>query len=321
MRIGTIVSLAASAALGLGALLVAKVWLPAQTAATNQTVQAQADAATTPMVVASQAIPYGAKLEAKYLTVVRVPAAALPAGAFSTVNQILNQPSGAPIALVPMSPKEPVLPTKLSGGGARPILAARISEGFRGYTIGITDVLGGGGYIMPGDRVDVILTRDLSNEGEGGGGAGKVLVTDLVVQDVRVLGMDLNADPTSTTAAVAHTATLELTPADTAKIALASQAGTLSLALRRTGETDQVQTRATRINDVASAGGFRPATPTDSRLLGGAPTATTGAPRPPRRPTRPVSTPMAEPPRSRGIVVTHGDNRTTVEVPADRAGA
>lgn len=318
MRIGTIVSLAASAALGLGALLVAKVWLPAQTARTSEAAQAQAAAATVPMVVASSAIPYGAKMEAKYLTVVRVPTGALPQGAFSSVDQILNQPDGAPIALVPMSAKEPVLPTKLSGGGARPILAARIAEGFRGYTIGITDVLGGGGYIMPGDRVDVILTRELTSESERAGNTGKVLVTDLVVQDVRVLGMDLNADPSSTTAAIARTATLELTPADTARMALASQAGTLSLALRRTGETDQVQTRATRISDVTS-GVYRPATATDAGLLN----TSAGAPRPPRRaPARPIYAPVPEaPPRARGIVVTHGDNRATVEVPADRAGA
>ena len=81
MRVVTIVSLAASAVLGLGALVVAKVMLPNSAAAKSPIMQAQAQGE--PMVVASRAIKYGEKLQAGMLTVIKVPKAAIQEGAQS----------------------------------------------------------------------------------------------------------------------------------------------------------------------------------------------------------------------------------------------
>ena len=84
MRLVTIVSLAASAVLGLGALFVAKIALPsAATARSPVVVEAQGE----PIVVASRSIKYGEKLDAGMLKVIKVPKAAVPAGAFTTVPQ------------------------------------------------------------------------------------------------------------------------------------------------------------------------------------------------------------------------------------------
>ena len=160
MRVATIASLAVSAVLGLGALLVARAWLPnpqARTAALRAPpVQG------VPVVLAAGPIAYGSKLQAKDLTVVQLPRDAAPVGAYTNVAQVLKVDSGgAPVALTAMSPREPVLPEKLSGAGARPTLAAQISDGMRAYTIGVTDVAGGGGHVLPGDHVDVVLTRNV----------------------------------------------------------------------------------------------------------------------------------------------------------------
>src|SRR5689334_2768743 len=122
MRIGTMVSLGASAALGIGALVVAKVWLPAQTPHSQQTAAAAAQTQGVPVVVASQAIAYGSKLDSNHLTVVRLPQSAVPEGSFTTVQQVIDQPGGAPVALQQIAPREPVLRTELSGPGARPNL-------------------------------------------------------------------------------------------------------------------------------------------------------------------------------------------------------
>src|SRR5581483_5182888 len=112
MRIATITSLGASAALGLGALFVARIWLPSQTSAA--VIHPAAPAVGVPVVLAANAIGYGEKLQAKDLTLARLPADAVPAGAYSSVDQVLKLDSGgAPVALAAMAPHEPVLAAKL----------------------------------------------------------------------------------------------------------------------------------------------------------------------------------------------------------------
>lgn len=260
MRAITIASLGASAALGLGALVVAKVLLPAQ----GNVAQASAPAAipnAVSVVVAKQDIKYGDRLEAGHLTVVRVPKSAAPAGAFTTVDQVLAQDhGGAPLALQPISAREALLPTKLSGPGARPSVAAGIKVGMRAYTIGVSEVSGVGGHALPGDHVDVVLMRNLAKDEDA-----KILVSEVVIQNVRLLGVDLNADLTSNKVDTPTTATLEVSVKDAQKLAMAADMGALSLALRGSGQADIEATGQLGGRDVVSGparvpavAGYRP---------------------------------------------------------------
>ncbi len=297
MRVATIASLAASAVLGLGALLVARAWLPnpQPKGAAMRPVAVQG----VPVVLAAGPIAYGAKLQLKDLTVVQMPRDAAPPNAYTNVAQIMKvDGGGAPVALMAMSPKEPVLPEKLSGAGARPTLAAQISDGMRAYTIGVTDVAGGGGHILPGDHVDVVLTRDVDVNYQTGQKGH--LVSDLVIQNVRVLGMDLNADPNSTKAAVAHTATLEVTAQDSERLALAAQAGSLSLALRRTGSAELQPVRAVGQGDLGPVGSASPSAP---RVIAV------------RREKRPN---VITVPSGAAVLVVSGETSAKVEVPSER---
>jgi pilus assembly protein CpaB len=298
MRTSTTVSLGASAVLGLGALVVARLLLPQSPhAAPGRQVVTD----TTPVVVAKGDIPYGAKLDQTRLVVEQLPRDAVPKGAYSTANQILSAPGGAPIVLTPIAAREPVLPAKLSSGGAKPTLAAVIDEGMRAFTIGVTDVAEVGGHVLPGDRVDVVLTRSIPVTPKAGGpGCGdcKLYFSNIVLQDVRVLGLDLNADPSSTQAAVAHTATMEVTIQDAERLAAAAQAGTLSLALRRTGASDTIPVRSVMVRSPTAVDPLL----TEARRL------SRSAPRPPLGNTR-------------SVVVVHGDTSDSVEVPAERFGA
>jgi pilus assembly protein CpaB len=227
----TIVSLGASAALGLGALFVAKAVLPNQAAARPGAVSPSAGV---PIVVAARDIKYGDKLEPGMLTIARVPPEVAPQGAFATVALVLSTDHGGPpVALQPMVAHEAVLPGKLSGPGARPSVAAEIAEGLRAYTLRVTDVTGAGGHALPGDRVDVVLMRDLTPAAQN-----RTYVSDVVLQNARVLAIDLNADLVANKAAEPKNATLEVSVEDAQKLAIASTLGTLSLALRRTGEAE-----------------------------------------------------------------------------------
>jgi pilus assembly protein CpaB len=268
MRLVTIVSLGASAALGLAALFVAKVVLPGEEAIATEVRPMR----TVPVVVAAKPIAYGVKLGAEHLALAQYPPESAPAGAFTSIDQILSQDEGGPpVVLMPIAAKEAVLPAKLSGAGARASVAAVIADGMRAYAIRVTDVSGVGGLALPGDRVDVLLMRDLSADSDN-----RYLVTEVVLQNVRLLGVDLNADLSSTETTSPKTATLEVSMEDAQKLAMAGDLGSLSLALRRSGAAEIEPVAPVETYDVVSVGPApaRPARATSGGARAPAKTAT-----------------------------------------------
>lgn len=251
MRVVTIVSLAASAVLGLGALVVAKTVLPGAGAA-RSAIAPQEEGV--PIVVAARAIKYGDKLEPGMLTIVKAPANLAPEGAFPTLEQVLAaDKGGAPVALAPIAAREPILPTRISGPGSRPTVSAEVAEGLRAYTLKVSDATGVGGHALPGDRVDVVLVRDLTPSGQE-----RNYISYVVVQNARVLGIDLNADPTTDKPASPSTVTIEVSVEESQKLSIAATLGNLSLALRRNGEAQVADAGPLRTGDFLIGGG-RPA--------------------------------------------------------------
>ena len=249
MRLVTIISLGASAVLGLAALVVAKTVLPNAAEAKDRTQVVQV-ATGVPVVVAAHALKYGDRLDAGALTIAHLPANAVPEGAFSTTAAALAQDhGGAPVVLTPIAAREPLLAMKLSGPGARPSVAAEIADGMRAFTVKVDDVTGVGGHALPGDRVDVVLARDLTPNGDK-----RSWVSEVVLQNVRVLAIDLNADLTSNKPAAPSTATLEVTVPDSQKLAIAADAGKLSLALRKTGSAEVAAVAPMRTGNFSTVG-------------------------------------------------------------------
>ena len=304
MRVATIVSLGASALLGVGALVVAKTWLP------DGTGQGKAAAAApitnlVPVVAAKADIPFGVKLAAKDLMILKLPKDAVPDGTYSTIDAVTALDNGGPVTLARLSAREPLLPAKLSGGGTKANVAAVIGEGMRAYTIKVTDVSGGGGHVTPGDRVDVLVAMEPAEGVQVEGVSGKGAVSGAVLQNVRVLGMDLIADPANVDKFIPKTATLEVNLEDAAKLAVAAHVGELSLALRRTGSVELAEAAPVRTLTWTSKG------------LAPAPTGARPAVRRVSAPRRPAT---AQAPEQRSLTVVQGSERVTIQVPADRLG-
>lgn len=296
MRTAVILSLGASFLLGTGALLVAHAWVTPPPA--PPTVR-PAVVPTVPVVVANAALAYGDTVAANKLTVVRFPVNLAPPGAFASIDQLVDAKGPPTIVLAAIAPREPVLPTMVTGRGSRNSISAQIAPGMRAYAIKISDVAGVGGHALPGDRVDVILTRPPQQRPSAPAGEHD-LVSDVVVQDVRLLGVNLNVDPASTAAAAQadpRTATLEVSLLDAQKLALAGGIGMLSLALRRVGAADATAVRQVLVNDLAPAGA-RPMPVV-------------------RRPRRP-SAPAASVAGMASLMIIHGDHDASVSVPAER---
>jgi pilus assembly protein CpaB len=250
MRVVTIVSLGASAVLGLAALFVAKAVLPNSAAAKVSAVAVAPPVVGVPIVVAKSDLKFGDRLDEGKVMVLHLPANAVPQGAFTTVAQVLAQDNGAaPAVLTSIAAREPLLPSKLSGPGARASVAAEIGDGLRAYTIKVSDVTGVGGHALPGDRVDVVMMRDLTPQGDT-----RNFVSQVVIQNIRVLGVDLNADLTANKPAAPATATLEVSVTDAQKLAVAADLGTLSLALRKTGSAEVSSVGIMRTSNFAVGG-------------------------------------------------------------------
>ncbi|HYF22060.1 MAG TPA: Flp pilus assembly protein CpaB [Caulobacteraceae bacterium] len=241
----------------------------------------QADA----LVVAARPIAFGETLTPDLLKLQPWPKGARPEGSFPTVAE-LTGPTPR-VALRPIAANEPILASRVSVPGGRATLSALIEAGMRAVTIRVDDVFGVAGFVLPGDFVDVILTRP---EGEATV-ANDNMRTDVLLQSVRVLAVDQLASENKDEPVVAKAATIEVTPEQAQKLALAAQVGTLSLALR--GKVDPTASRAgmiaVRVDDLRLDGAPAAAAPARA--------ASVSAPRPPAvrrpRPAAPAAAPEA----------------------------
>jgi pilus assembly protein CpaB len=228
---------------GLLAVFIARMWLDNQANLRAHHEIAPKKLATQTIVVAAQPLRFGAELKAAMLKEIEWPATTLPAGAFPKIADLLGK--GRRLVLSPVEPNEPVLAVKVTGAGERATLSALVRPGMKAVTVRVNDVEGVGGFVMPGDHVDVVLTRTIDK-----GSA----TAEVVLQTTRVLAVDQSADQRASKAAVPKSVTLEVDTLDAQKIWLASSVGSLSLLLRKAGETAEIETRKISLKDLHSKG-------------------------------------------------------------------
>lgn len=251
MRTNTIVTLGASAVFGIMAIVIARGWVndavssQYQQSRAQTAVQIKPDVKTVPVLVADVDFNFGDQLSQQAVRLVDYPEDSVPLGSFSDFNLLFSDPSIPNVALTKIVASEPILDFKISGPGGRGTLSALIGENMRAVSIRVNDVAGVGGFIVPGDHVDVMLTRDLNPQAPGG-----EKVTSLLIQKLKVLGTDQNNNQQSSEPNVVKTVTLEVSNEDAQKLILAMTVGKLSLTLRRAGEIDPAQPLVVSVNDL-----------------------------------------------------------------------
>jgi pilus assembly protein CpaB len=143
----------------------------------------------------------------------------------------INQLVGS-IARTPFSDGEPIRESKLIRANGSGYMAAILPTGMRAVSTDISPETGAGGFILPNDHVDVILTRR-DRDAEQANGGIEAHVSETILTNVRVLAIDQTVEEKGgQRVVVGKTATLELTQRLAEKLTLAHQLGTLSLALR-----------------------------------------------------------------------------------------
>ena len=120
-------------------------------------------------------------------------------------------------------------------------MAAILPTGMRAVSTEISPETGAGGFILPNDRVDVLLTRREKNPNPERAGAPDIVISEIILTNIRVLAIDqAPKEKDGQNSVVGRTVTLELKPEQTSTLAAARQAGTLSLALRSIADLNQV---------------------------------------------------------------------------------
>jgi len=148
------------------------------------------------------------------------------------------------IARAPFSSGEPIRESKLIKANGSGYMAAILPSGMRAISVEISPETGAGGFILPNDHVDVILSRrDKMAEKTAG---YEVHTSEVILYNVRVLAIDQTVEEKNgQRVVVGKTATLELAPRQAETLALSRQLGTLSLALRSIVDSDKDKPEST----------------------------------------------------------------------------
>ncbi|MCK1736460.1 Flp pilus assembly protein CpaB [Bradyrhizobium sp. 138] len=136
------------------------------------------------------------------------------------------------IARVPLMQGEPIREQKLVKAEGSGFMAAILPSGMRAVSTEISAETGAGGFILPNDRVDIVLTRRLKSPDAVNGG-NELILSEVILSNIRVLAIDqAPKEKDGQNAVIGKTVTLELKPDQVATLSAARQGGTLQLALR-----------------------------------------------------------------------------------------
>ena len=237
MQLRTIATFAVAIVLGLVAVILVR-----NSMASNA---ANLSLNTTPVVVTAQPIPRDTPLQPTMFKVVNYPRDGVPAGSFHTVQDLMASGGGNRTAQRDLAVNEVILAENATGSTESSTLSRTLESGKRAVSIRSNDVAGVGGFIVPGDRIDVLATHASATKSD-------VTVTETLAQNLRVLGVDQTSNVDAGKPNVAKAITVEATPEQAAAISLAQSIGSVTLVLRKPHDTTEAQRRAITLSNMSS---------------------------------------------------------------------
>jgi len=267
------------------------------------------------VVVAKVDIPLGTKIAAEQLSTAQFPSDAIPEGAFTDAQKLVGR-----VTVVGVAAREAVTDFKLAPEGSQGGLSAVIPAGYRAMTVKVDDVIGVAGFLQPGTMVDVLTVIEQPGQMSSGNPISKI-----VLQNVKVLasGQNLDKPKDEREADAVKAVTLQVTPEQAEKLALASTEGKLRLVLRNMIDQDDEQTQGADKRSLL--GGEHATTPPQPGSLKSEQTPQ-AAPPPVRRAPRaqapprvseaaPAEAPKPPPPPRPNVEMIQGTKKSTVEFP------
>jgi pilus assembly protein CpaB len=236
MKVRPLIVLALALLCALLAVFLARSWILDQSARpTAEVIQAPV----VQVVAAAAPLKFGDRLAKENLRLMDWPTGSVPEGAYRSIDELLGPEPR--VALQTIQPNELILANKVTGPGQRASLSAVITSGMRAMTIRVNDVLGVAGFVLPGDRVDIMLTREIIKDQP---------ITNVLLQNVKVLGIDQRSEQQNNQPAVVKAVTIEVTTEQAQKVTLAARVGTLSLALRDVSNVELTPVKPVSLKDL-----------------------------------------------------------------------
>lgn len=197
-----------------------------------------------PVVVATHDMTFGTKLAPEHVRVVEYPASALPKGYYSSADSVLSHSTR-----VFLMEGEAILASKLSsiGGG----LSLRIPDEMRAISLSVNDITGVNGFVLPGDRVDVLVTVDNVD-------GSNVSVTKTILQNVEVLASGSKTETKRNLQITVQTMTLLVDPKGAEALALGQHQGQVHIVLRNPSDAKVVDSKPTDTREVLALKGKTP---------------------------------------------------------------
>jgi len=192
---------------------------------------------TKPVAVAASDLDIGAELTRDNVKVIQWPANAVPANVIGDAKDVVGRG-----LILPMIQNEPFLPMKLASAEAGAGLPPAIPPGLRALSIKVNEVIGVAGYVLPGTRVDVLVTV---SPGQGGQGdmTSKVILTNV---QVLAAGTKIDRETDKNKPIAVSVVTLLVSPEEAERLTLASTEGKIQLALRNPLDKETPATRGIR---------------------------------------------------------------------------
>ncbi len=212
MNSRTLTLLGLSLILGLGAAFLANNWLIAR-------LDASPDDNLQSVVVATVEIAFGQMIEAQQIGVVRMPKGTVPEDAFDASDKVVGK-----IATFDILRGDIVRGARLAEHLGGSTLASLIAPQMRAISVRVDDVVGVGGFLLPGNRVDVLATKKVGNSSDA--------ESETILEDLRVLAVDQTAGTDKTQPVVVRAVTLEMSSEEAEVLVKAQTEGKLQLALR-----------------------------------------------------------------------------------------
>jgi pilus assembly protein CpaB len=198
------------------------------------------------IAVATKELPVGSVIQPGDVKLIDWPGGVMPAGYVPSIEAAVGRG-----IMSPLQENEPLLESKLAPVGAGGGLPVLISNGMRAMSVRVDEVVGVSGFVLPGTRVDVLLSLD--------NGPSREPTTEVLLQNVRTLaaGQDVKNDRDGKPVTV-PVITLLVSPEQAETLALASQSGRIQLALRSALDTTRISTPGAKLSGLFSQGAPAP---------------------------------------------------------------
>ena len=206
-----------SLVLGLGAAMVARGWV------TDQASKERTDITT--VVAASMAIPFGTKIEERHLKIIEMPKDYAPPGSYTIVEDVVDK-----VTTLPIVAGEILMKARFVDQGEGSTLAALVDKNMRAVTVRVDDVIGVGGFLLPGNRVDVVAARR----------DGRRAITDTILRNIEVLAVDQTASSNDNEPVIVRAVTLQVTPEQAEILVKGREEGSIQLTLRNPLDEEEI---------------------------------------------------------------------------------